>query len=730
MSDTNSGTAEATKTAPKILSGHQVISEIGRGGMGSVWLARDDRLDRRVAIKTLHPELLSNELVRTRFMQEARALAMVNHPNIVRIYNLGPADEPPHFVMEYLEGSPLIDASSHLNIRQKVEIMRKVAHAVDFLHQHGIVHRDLKPGNILVGPDLEPKLLDFGLARLLANHHGRISESGFGMGTPNYFSPEQTVDGGVVDERSDVFALGTILYELLTGRLPFQGETLPEQARAICNQDPELPRRINPEIPGELQNVCLKALEKRPGDRYKTAHDLAEDLERFLANEPVLAQPTAFQRIMSGRVESHLRELQSWRRDEVISQHEYDNLRKAYDRLSEKEDAWLMELRRLTLPQVTLYMGSWIVVLGSALIMLFEYQHLRPFSSLVIVLLAAVPAAYTGIRLNRKGEKRVSIAYLLAFCLLLPIALLLTMDVCHFWRGITFDRENLEFMMQFRSFKTITNAQLWWSIFLAMPGYIWLRQFTKSSVFSMVMALMTSLLGLVTLLRFGMIEWENYQVFSRLLWIAVVLFVIAFVLERLRLPSDSKQFYPYAVAFTIVALSGLATTDKLANILGKFAPFTREQLEYLFVINAGIYYLLQRFFDRFNTAQLRNVAKVFRFIIPGHVMTSITILGFKTTKDWEANLASSSLHWQARMFEIILPIIACLFVFGSLPKQMKNYVASGLLFLAIGLVRLQQNMLKDHALWPIALIVMGFSLMLVAVNYPAIRVALSKAIDD
>jgi len=205
-----------------------------------------------------------------------------------------------------------------------------------------------------------------------------------------------------------------------------------------------------------------------------------------------------------------------------------------------------------------------------------------------------------------------------------------------------------------------------------------------------------------------------------------VLFAIAFVLENLRLFADSKQFYPYAVAFTIVALSGLATTHKLANILGSVAPFTREQVEYLFVINAGIYYLLQRFFDRFNTPQLRNVAKVFRFIIPGHLMTSITILGFRTTKDWEANLASTSLHWQARIFEIILPIIACLFVFGSLPKQMKNYVASGLLFLAIGLVRLQQNMLKDHALWPIALIVMGFSLMLVAVNYPAIRIALLR----
>lgn len=717
----NAGSAIAGTT---VLSGHQVISEIGRGGMGSVWLARDDRLDRRVAIKTLHPELISNELVRTRFMQEARALAMVNHPNIVRIYNLGPAEEAPHFVMEYIEGSPLIDAVSHLTVRQKVEVMRKVALAVDFLHQHGIIHRDLKPGNILVGADLEPKLLDFGLARLLGNHGQPISESGFAVGTPHYFSPEQTIAGAVVNERSDVFALGTILYQVLTGCLPFEGETLPERALAICNADPELPRRINPEIPGDLQNVCLKALEKRPGERYASARDMAQDLERFLAAEPVLAQPTAFQRIMSSRVESHLRELKTWRHDEVISQHEYDNLRKAYDRLSEKEDAWLMELRRLSLPQVTLYMGAWIVVLGSALILLFEYQHLRPFTSLLIVVLAAIPAAYTGIKLNRKGEKRISIAYLLAFCLLLPIAYLLTMDVSHLWRAMTQGKQELEFMMQFHSFKRITNAQLWWSIFLAMPGYIALRWITKASVFSLVMAFMASLLGLVTLLRFGMMKWEDYLVFSRLLWIALIMFAIAFVLESVGQPNDSKQFYPYAVMFTIVALSGLATTDKLRNLLESAAPVTRGQLEYFFIANAGIYYLLQKFFDRFNTPQLRNVAKVFRFIIPGHVMTSLMLLGFRTTKDWEADPTSLSLHWQARTFEILLPIVACLFVFGSLPKQMKNYVASGLVFLAVGLVRLQQNMLKDHALWPIALIVIGFSLMLLAVNYPAIRIAL------
>src|SRR5689334_7191802 len=150
MPDLDAALGQQVKSAPTVLSGFTILSEIGRGGMGSVWLARDERLDRRVAVKTLHPDLVQNEVVRTRFMQEARALARVNHPNIVRIYNLGPEDEQPHFVMEYVEGAPLMEAAKRLTIAQKVELARKIALAVDFLHQHGIVHRDLKPSNILV----------------------------------------------------------------------------------------------------------------------------------------------------------------------------------------------------------------------------------------------------------------------------------------------------------------------------------------------------------------------------------------------------------------------------------------------------------------------------------------------------------------------------------------------------------------------------------------------------
>ena len=172
---------------PEKLSGHKIVAEIGSGGMGRVLLAMDEALGRKVAIKTLAPRYAGDRRLEARFMAEARAMARVSHPNIVRIYNLGPADEPPHFVMEYLDGAPLTRAAAALTFEQRAELMRKVVMAVEFLHQRGIVHRDLKPGNILVGPDLEPKLLDFGLALDLGVEE-RLSKIGEVAGTPEYLS--------------------------------------------------------------------------------------------------------------------------------------------------------------------------------------------------------------------------------------------------------------------------------------------------------------------------------------------------------------------------------------------------------------------------------------------------------------------------------------------------------------------------------------------------------------
>jgi hypothetical protein len=717
------GPAEAAM--PESLSGHRLLEQLGAGGMGQVFLAMDDGLKRKVAIKVLAGGFQKNKALADRFMQEAQAMAQLRHPNVASIYSLGTAGEPAHFVMEYIQGSPLIQAAQPLRLPQRMELFRKVVLAVDFLHQHGVIHRDLKPANVLVGSDLEPKVLDFGLALPLDASTRQITRPGEILGTPDYFSPEQAQAGNSLDARSDVFSLGVILYELLTSRLPFHGETLIEQIRQLREQDPVLPRRVDANIPGDLQNICLKALEKDPRDRYASARDMADDLQRFLAGEPVLALPAAYGRLMSGKIEQHVRELAGWTQDHLLSDLEFDSFRRMYERLVDREDAWIMQVRRLSWPQVTLYLGAWILVLGALLVVLFDYKTFAGTPAVLVIAAATASTGTMGVRCWRQGQRRIGVAYLLAFCLLLPVTWMVAMGQYGILVSPTKNNPKLEFFARFESFRGATNAQLWWAICISLPGYLWLRRFTRSSVFSLVLACMGAALCLVTLLRMGMLDWVDNdpgRTYLRLLPFALVFFLLGIAIERRRFPADSRYFYFFAVAFTLVGLSGVAGVhEPYANWLKSLAPRTRGQQEYLFMINAAVYMVLQYFCDRVPSAQMRWVAKTFRFVIPGHILTSLLLLGLSASSRWHETPGEATLRHEARFFEILLPVVACAFIFGSIPKQMKNFLASGLVFLAIGIIRLQQELFNAHASWPVTLLFAGLLLMLVAANYPSLK---------
>ena len=586
---------------PEKLSGHKILAEIGSGGMGRVLLAMDDALGRKVAIKTLAPRYAGDAQLQARFMGEARALARLSHPHIVRIYNLGPNTEPPHFVMEYLEGAPLTRAAAALTFPQRAELMRKVVLAAEFLHSQGIIHRDLKPANILVGPDLEPKLLDFGLALDLEAHQ-RLSQLGEIAGTPDYLSPEQAC-GGSLDPRSDVFTLGAILYELLTGDAPFHAGNTRDLLRLIREEDPALPRRSDPSIPKDLQNICLKALEKSPGHRYASAREMADDLRRYLAHEPVLAEPAAYSRLIAGQVSEHLRDLKSWRHDQIVSEAEYDALRKRYERLVERDDAWIMEVRRLTLPQVTLYFGAWILAVGTALLTFFPFPQLAGAPAVLIAWAATLPTAWMGMRTWRSGYYRVAIAYLLAFCIVTPVAMLVTLEESHLATALTQGQARLELFQRLEFAKHATNAQIWWALLAGLPVCWWLRRFTRAPVFSLMFAAMSAMLCLATLLRLGVLDCldrDSGRFYFDLIPCAALFLAAGFVFERLRMPDDSRYFYPFAVAFTLAALSGVAVYHQpWSDWLKAALPWTRGQIEYLFLLNAAIYVVLDRIFDRF-----------------------------------------------------------------------------------------------------------------------------------
>ncbi len=267
------------------LGRYEILGELGRGAMGVVYRARDPIIDRVVALKTIDLALTGAALAsfEERFFQEARSAGRLNHPNIVTIYDAGKADGLAYIAMEFLEGTTLrevLDEHPPLSIPRILETVAQVARGLAYAHENGVVHRDVKPANIIVLRNRRPKITDFGIARL-GEAGGVGSER---AGSPKYMSPEQIRGDVTLDGRSDVFSLGTVLYEMLTGKAPFNGETVTEIMQAVLEHTPPVPSVVDPHVPPELDGVVMRMLAQRADDRYPSARSLFRELRRVDEN--------------------------------------------------------------------------------------------------------------------------------------------------------------------------------------------------------------------------------------------------------------------------------------------------------------------------------------------------------------------------------------------------------------------------------------------------------------
>jgi tRNA A-37 threonylcarbamoyl transferase component Bud32 len=272
---------------------YEVLEEIGRGGMGVVYKARQASLNRLVALKMLLGGGFASEESLKRFQAEAEAVANLQHPNIVAIHEVGVHEGLHYFSMDYVAGPDLagLVRDGPLPADQAARYVQRIAEAVHYAHQQGILHRDLKPSNVVIDQFDQPRITDFGLAKRLADD-SNLTITGQVLGAPSYMPPEQAAGKrGEVGVPSDVYALGAILYHLLTGRPPFQDETVQDTLAQVVNADPVAPRRLYPSLPRDLETICLKCLRKDPKARYASAEALAADLRRWQAGEPILARP-------------------------------------------------------------------------------------------------------------------------------------------------------------------------------------------------------------------------------------------------------------------------------------------------------------------------------------------------------------------------------------------------------------------------------------------------------
>jgi len=541
--------------------GFHTIERLGIGGMGEVFKLRDLSLDRMVAAKVMRRDSRASGDAAA-FLREARSLALFADRRIVRIFEVRPAADPPVIIMEFVEGFELGRIGPSLEFGQRARLMIEICEAVQHAHALGLQHRDLKPSNIMVDAQLVPRILDFGLSS------GRPDRGHF-KGTPQYVAPEQLDPSQPIDNRTDVYALGVMLYELVCGRPPYAGASDAEIVAAIRGGQPRLPIEIAPQTPEPLQAIALTAMEREPARRYQSATDLAADLRRYLEGRPVHARPSLYATTLGARVAPHLQQIREWLGLRLIHPHEADRLRAAYAALDAREDDWIVESRTLSYSQIALYLGAFLLVCGS----LFYFTAHRWFDAVhgVARPLAVLGLPFAGLNLAahllyRRDHKAVAVAFYLAAVGLLPLLL-----------AILFHETGLLVVApdtpgQLFANGAISNRQLQITTAVAAAWCGVLAVRTRTAALSTVGIALVLLFGLAVLADFGLRGWLISGRWDRLARHLVPLVAtyaaIGVAAERRTWSWLARPAYTAGAVLLIAVLELLALDGRMLEMLG------------------------------------------------------------------------------------------------------------------------------------------------------------------
>jgi serine/threonine protein kinase len=686
---------------------YEVLDTLGSGAGGVVFKAHDEKLNRLVAIKCPWPSPPSEKRDGlAALFREARHLAVSSHPNIAAVHAISEKPDVPFIVMEFVDGAPITEALAGRAIGEQTEAFAHVLGAVEELHRCGLVHRDLKPGNILVDRHGVVKLVDFGIAQ--ESTPGQFASRP--EGTPAYLAPEQAA-GEPTRPTADVFSLGVILFELLTGQRPFGGASESAVLAAVRLANPPLPRSLRDQIPGDLQAICLTALEKDPARRYPSAHEFLLDLERFSRGEVVWADPTLLTNVLDHGIAKHLGDIQRWKNDRVISARECDYFLERYSQLRQREGAWVLDSRRISFSQVVLHLGAWSCAVAAFLMLIFPWPRIgRARCELPAALFVSLLAG--GIALWHRGTRRVGIVLLIGSGIIIPIAVAAILVTFGKFAGGNPADDLLPGI--------VTNQQLLIAALSTLVLGLALWRWTRTGAFSLItclaaIAAVTAVLGLAGM-RAELRGSQFDSLAVRYLGPAVALFLIAVVFDlRWKSPAFASPFYISGLTLLLASLTTIAWFGPTLHYLGFADPADdaalSRQIDYSFMINGGVYLIAGMFADRTgSSAWLRRIGAILFWLAPSHLLVPILHL----ENNWPIGVTG----WTVP--ELLLPAAALAFVFASVPKQMKSFFFSGLFYTAIAVQRLTARHFEDRLAWPITLAVIGVAMSLLAWRRPAL----------
>jgi serine/threonine protein kinase len=604
-------TSEPVREVP----GFRIERPIGEGGLGVVYAAHDEKLDRRVAIKILRRG--GEEQVRRRVLDEARKAAALNDPAIVTIYSVLDESDPPAIVMELVEGYPLDRFAAQLNFEQKARLLREVARGLAAAHDHGLVHRDLKPDNIIVGPDLRPRILDFGLALPLEE----AARSGGGFeGTPLYAAPEQAL-GRPLTAAADVFSFGSLMFKVLTGRAPFAGQTPGEVLEAIATTSPPFLREVALGIPEDLQAICLACLAWNPADR-PTASELAVDLGRFLVGEPVRLKPKLYGDLLRQSVSAYSSQARGWESQSIITREEHDALEIVHRRLLADEDHWIIDARRITFFQTILSGATWLAVVATILTVWMLRGELGPVWRWVL------PAFFTGAlfaagRVAQRGRETLPAATFLAGAALAtaPCVLALLAELGLFARPASGVTQLFGGMFSNQQVLVASLAAL------AVSALCWRR--LKMTAFAWTTAALVTTSHVSVLLLFN---WLDQKPEIQALWCLplIALEPAALALERRGRVRWTMPFHLVALLVLVAGLDVIAIhgpTLKMLGVDGTRWPFfdSCRMSAFSFVLNGLLFLALMLVTERAASLDLRRAGKLMEILAIVHTLSALFV---------------------------------------------------------------------------------------------------------
>jgi serine/threonine-protein kinase len=605
--------ASPTDTLLPVVAGYRLERKLGEGSLGAVYEAQDEKLNRRVALKVLHRR--AEDSIRRRVLDEARKAAGLNDPAIVTIFSVLDEAEPPAIVMELVEGFSLDRFAAELNFEQKARLLREVARGLAVAHVHGVIHRDLKPDNVMVGPDLRPRILDFGLA--LSFDEALQPGSGF-EGTPLYASPEQ-VRGQPLTPASDVFSLGSLMFKVLTGRPPFFGETAGQTLEAIATTAPPFLRDVAVGVPEDLQAICLACLAWRPEDRPSAA-EVATELGRFLVGEPVRLRPKLYGDLLRRSISEYSGQARAWASQNIISRDERDALEVVHRRLLADEDHWIVDARRITPLQTILSAATWLAVVATVLMVWMLRNDLAPLWRWLLPTYFTATLLIAGQVARRQREPLAAATFLagavlaIAPCTLALLAELhlLSAPAPHIKQLFAGTFTNQQVLAAAGTALTVSVFGLWR---LKMTGFAWTSAILGA-------------LSYVSLLQ--LFNWLDQKPEIQALWCLplVALEPVALWLERRgrvrwTLPFHLVAMLTLVVGLDVIALNG-PTLKMLGVNAGRWSYFDAQRLESCSIVLNGIVFLgLMLLTERAASLDLRRASKLLEVLAIVHTLTAL-----------------------------------------------------------------------------------------------------------